>query len=352
MAASLATCSHVSFGPSLHLTLSLLGLRFLYILELPRVLVQNIVILYSLYVLFLVDLFWWHFLLFSDEILQTDIRSLSGIPFANSTISIIDLMGYPKLIPHFLSNQSNQLLAGDRDLFLELIQSKGGPSDYQFEPLAFINKFILVQDLDLLLHEFDDLILLEDISFQADYLVLQLSLQLDLVLGQSFDLIISTVNVLKIDNVLFTHLGQLFFDFVKFLLEIIVLGDEFMTFAAIPTFLLQQPASVEVGVLEFLVVIGLELDQGLDIALDLSYHEVQLLDMFLISSIAMATVFLPNTLEQFKMLSLVGDHVLLLDDLLLIMKTDQRQLPIKIVLLLQQAIHLPEQQFLAISFAV
>ncbi len=60
-------------------------------------------------------------------------------------------------------------------------------------------------------------------------------------------------------------------------------------------------------------------------------------------------VTLPNALQQLEMIRLVTNHLLLLDGLLLVLKTNQRQLPVEIVLLFQQPIQLPQQQLLAKS---
>lgn len=54
----------------------------------------------------------------------------------------------------------------------------------------------------------------------------------------------------------------------------IVASFEFVAFAALFVFFVEYLESVEVGLFEIFLVVGLELDQGLYIALDLAHHEV------------------------------------------------------------------------------
>lgn len=65
-----------------------------------------------------------------------------------------------------------------------------------------------------------------------------------------------------------------------------------------------------------------------------------------------APILPPDAFKQLEMVGLVGDHLLLLDRLFLVLEPDERELPVEIVFLLEEAIELPEEQFLAEGFAV
>lgn len=60
---------------------------------------------------------------------------------------------------------------------------------------------------------------------------------------------------------------------------VFIFGYEFVAFVAFSVFILEDSIGIEVGLGVFFLVVGLELDERLYVASDLSYHEVQFLDM-------------------------------------------------------------------------
>lgn len=116
-----------------------------------------------------------------------------------------------------------------------------------------------------------------------------------------------------------------------------------MAFLAFLVLIVQNFEGFNVGFFKLLAIVGLEPHQGLDVALDLSDHQVQFFDVFQSSLVLLGPIFFPNAFQEFEMMGLVGYHFFLLDDLLFIFEPDQGQFSIEIVFFLEEAIQLPEE---------
>lgn len=213
------------------------------------------------------------------------------------------------------------------------------------EPIAFGLSYLFLE-LFYVLFPFEKFLL------QSDEFVLELSLLLQLTLGHFLQLLISLADLLQKRDVLITQLRQLLFDSLQLLGKGVVLGLILPTLPALLVPVVQNLEGGEIGLLEILVLVGLELDERVNVGLDLRHHEVELLDVLHRPLVLTLPIFLPDALEQLEVVGLVGHHLLLLVRLLLTLEPDQRELAVQIVLLLEQTVHLPEEEFLAEGPAV
>lgn len=93
--------------------------------------------------------------------------------------------------------------------------------------------------------------------------------------------------------------------------------------------------------LEFSILISLELKQRVDVMFDLCDHKVKFFYMLDRPFILSLRFLLPNVSQQLKVLSLLTDHFLLLIRLFFLLEFDEGELPVKIVFFLKQPVQLP-----------
>ena len=108
---------------------------------------------------------------------------------------------------------------------------------------------------------------------------------------------------------------------------------------------------LQVSLIELLRIVWLEFDEGLDVALDVSHGDAELLYVLHRAIVFSIGIFLPDVFKQFEVVRLFEDHLFLLVEGLFVLKAYEGQLFVEIVLFLKQSIHLSQQQFLSKGLA-
>ena len=90
---------------------------------------------------------------------ETFVGPLSGVTFALGAVSLLGL-GDLKFLLCFLRDEGEKMFRGNRYFFLEFIKFKMGTFDDKLISFNGIDKFMLIDILDFLLHIFDNLIFL------------------------------------------------------------------------------------------------------------------------------------------------------------------------------------------------
>lgn len=77
----------------------------------------------------------------------------------------------------------------------------------------------------------------------------------------------------------------------------IIASAEFSAFATLFIFLMKDLESVEVCLFKIFFIVGLKLDERLNVTLDLSNHEVEVFDMVKTAVVAFASILPPDAFE-------------------------------------------------------
>ena len=104
----------------------------------------------------------------------------------------------------------------------------------------------------------------------------------------------------------------------------IIASAEFSAFATLFIFLMKDLESVEICLFKIFFIVGLKLDERLNVTLDLPNHEVEVFDMVKTSFIAPACILPPDAFEEFKVVGFVGYHFFLLDGFFLMLEAYER----------------------------
>ena len=113
---------------------------------------------------------------------ETFVGTLSGIAFAFGAVSLMGL-SYFEFMLSFLRDEGKKMFRGNRYLFLEFIKFKMWTFDDKFISFNRIDKFMLIDILDFFLHIFNNLIFLENLLFNPDNFIFQISFLFNLTFG-------------------------------------------------------------------------------------------------------------------------------------------------------------------------